>query len=44
MLDYYVNLRKQAGSSAQTMTILQKDINKIKQWQKDNPSRIRVPL
>ena len=44
LLDLYVQLRQQAGSSAEGIAALQKHVDKIKRWQRQNPDRTRIPL
>jgi hypothetical protein len=44
LLDFYVTLRKKAGSSAAGITALQKHVDTVKRWQKDHPERTRIPL
>ncbi|MDB5178530.1 MAG: hypothetical protein JWN01_473 [Patescibacteria group bacterium] len=43
LLDHYKVLRINAGSSEKFIKILQKQIDAIKQWQANNPDRIRIP-
>jgi hypothetical protein len=44
LLDFYVDLRKQAGSSAGGIIALKQYVDKIKRWQAENSDRTRTPL
>jgi hypothetical protein len=44
VLDYYVGLREEAGSSANGIAALKKYVDTIKRWQQDNSDRTQTPL
>ncbi len=43
MLDYYKDLRHKSGSSKARMALLDEQIQVIKTWQAQNPSKVRTP-
>jgi hypothetical protein len=43
MLDYYMSLKVEVGSTKERFNVLQSDIDAIKQWQNSHPDRLRTP-
>jgi hypothetical protein len=44
VLDFYIGLRKKAGSSPELIVALSKEAEIIKRWQKEHRDRTRMPL